>query len=357
MKKICFLIGNLNNSGGTERVTSLIANELCKKGYMVSILSLVNGAEPFFELNPEVKIYGIYSKHVSFKKNFINVIWKIRKFLKYNKVDTLIVVDSISCMFTVPALMGLKINHLCWEHFNFNVDLGVFFRRLGRRLAARHCNYVVTLTEKDKAFWEDNLTVINSKIVPIVNPSPYGVITHNPSLDLKVVLGMGRLTYQKGFDMLIDAWAEVCLSNFDWKLRIVGSGEDELKLKKQAKELGILERIDFVPVTNDVEKYYSTSSFYCLSSRFEGFGMVMIEAQAFGLPVVAFDCDAGPSDIIEHGKNGYLVEKDNPKLLAHYINLVIEKTDKQYDVMVSDSKCKNDKFILSNVINEWIKII
>lgn len=357
MKNICFLIGNLNNSGGTERVTSLIANELSKSGYNISILSLNYGSEPFFLLNSTIETHSLYQRKISFKRNLLGTIFKIRSFVKRKDIDTLVVVDSISCVFTVPALYGLKINHICWEHFNFNVDLGIVYRRIGRKLAARYCDSIVTLTKRDKELWEKNLKNIKATITPISNPTPYVNIEHIPKLEFKTILAMGRLTYQKGFDLLISAWSEVYQNNNDWILRIVGSGEDEIALKNKAEILKISESIDFVPVTNNVEQYYQTSSFYCLSSRFEGFGMVMVEAQSFGLPVIAFDCDAGPSDIVEHGNNGYLVQCNNINELAFYINKAINQTDAQYQGMILESNNRNQKFEVSNIIEEWIKII
>ena len=96
MKKICFLIGNLSHSGGTERVTSLIANRLPKQDYDVSILSLTDGTVPFFELNSYIQTYSLYPKKISFKKNIFGAIWKIRRFAQQHQIDTLVVVDSIS---------------------------------------------------------------------------------------------------------------------------------------------------------------------------------------------------------------------------------------------------------------------
>ena len=221
MKRVCFLIGNLNDSGGTERVTSIIANELSKQGYDVSILSLLGGNEPFFELEPVIHTYSLYPKKISFKKNFISAVWKIRQFVNQNKIETLVVVDSISCVFTVLALFGLKINHICWEHFNFKVDLGVSFRRIGRKIAARYCDVIVTLTERDKQYWLEG-TKHKSQITAIANPCPFSVQYYEKRANTKIVLAVGRLTYQKGFDLLLESWREVNKAKTDWKLKIVG---------------------------------------------------------------------------------------------------------------------------------------
>lgn len=358
MKNVCFLIGNLNDSGGTERVTSLIANKLCEDNrYNIFILSLWEGQKPFFSLNANIKTYSLYNIKPSFKKQLFPTIKKIRKFVKDNKIDILIDVDSILCVFTVPALMSLNINHICWEHFNFNANLGVKLRDIGRKLAARYCDYVVTLTKKDKELWEQHLSTINAKIVPIPNPSPYENIINAPSLDFKIVLAVGRLTSQKGFDLLIEAWSLVCQNRQDWILRIVGDGEDEAMLKNLAQELGVANFIEFLPSTRDIEQYYRSASLYCMSSRYEGLPMVLIEAQMYGLPIVSFDCDTGPSDVIENKKNGFLVKPESIEELAEKISMLINIDNDVYKEISNACKLRSEDFLIVKIINKWIDIL
>lgn len=357
MKRICFLIGNLNNAGGTERVTSIIANHLSKQDYNISILSMIGGTEPFFTLETNILTYSLYNESISFKSQFIGTVWKIRQFVKRNKIDTLIVVDSISCIFTIPALSGFKIKHICWEHFNFNNNNGAILRDIGRRWAARYCDYIVTLTEKDKILWEKGLKEIKSVIISIPNPTPYQDNEYSTSLDYKVILAVGRLTYVKGFDLLIAAWYKVCQSNNDWTLKIVGNGEEEENLKLYAEKLGISNRIEFVPATHNINKYYKTSSFYCLSSRFEGLPMVLLEAQAFGLPIIAFDCETGPSEVVENNKNGFLVDNKNIDMLSKQIISCTNLDKGSYKELSENSKVLSLRFSVSNVINSWNDIL
>lgn len=357
MKNICFLIGNLSNSGGTERVTSLIANALSAQGYAISILSLTDGRAPFFELQPAVQTYCLYSKKISFKKHFLSTTWKIRQFVRQHNIDTLVVVDSISCMFTVPALAGLNIKHICWEHFNFKNNNGVKFRDIGRKWAAKYCDYIVTLTRRDKVLWQQGLEHIDAHIVAIANPSPYTDITHTPSLKNKTVLSLGHLTDVKGFDRLLKAWAIVHKTHSDWTLRIVGDGEDEQALKNQAQMLGIDAHVDFVPATKDVEQYYKSSAFYCLSSRYEGLPMVLLEAQAFGLPIIAFDCDTGPSDLIEHDINGWLVDNGNIEALAQQLLESINLDKDSYIKMSQKAKLSSQRFSIDSITQSWLDIV
>ena len=350
-------MGNLSNPGGTERVTTLIANELAEKNPNISILSLTDGKNPFFYLNADVKTYSLYPMKISFKKNFIGAVLKIRRFVQQHQIDSLIVVDSISCIFTVPALYGLQVNHICWEHFNFNVNLKTKSRDIGRKWAAKYCDYIVTLTKRDKELWQQGLNDINAKIIPIANPTPYENVKHRPSLDFKNVLTLGRLTYQKGFDSLIEAWAQVCKTNEDWTLSIVGSGEDEEALKDQAKRLEVLSRINFVPANKDIEQYYKKSSFYCLSSRFEGLPMVLLEAQAFGLPIVAFDCDTGPAEVVEHRTTGLLVKAGDTNQLADSLLMMINITNSEYEMMSANTIENSQNFSIQSIIKTWLSII
>lgn len=357
MKKICFLIGSLNNSGGTERATTLIANELCKQGFNISILNLVYSSNSFFKLDDGIEVHSLYGKKVSFKKNLLGTIWKIRQFVKKHEVNTLIVVDSISCVFTVPALSRLEVNHICWEHFNFNNNNGTKLRDIGRKLASRYCNYIVTLTNSDKELWIKGLNVIRSEILPIANPTSYENIENTPSLYYKNVLSIGRLTHVKGFDLLIEAWSGVCESNKDWTLQIVGDGEEEVNLKQQAKTLSIEDRIEFIPANQDIDKYYKTSSFYCLSSRFEGLPMVLLEAQAFGLPIVAFDCNTGPSEIITHNSNGYICNVNDTKKLKEALIKMINSNQQDFENMCYSSKINSKNYTVDKVIEKWKNII
>ena len=360
MKKICFLIGNLNHSGGTERVTTLIANALAQKDFQVSILSLADGKQPFFELVPSIKTYSLYPEKISFKKNFLGAVWRIRQFVTQHQIDTLVVVDSISCIFTVPALIGLNIKHICWEHFNFNVNLGVKYRDIGRKWAAKCCDKIVVLTNRDKELWLEGIKEnnINSKLVTIPNPNPY----ENTNIDRystreKVIVAAGRLTEQKGFDLLIKAWAKISHHHDEWVLKIIGSGEDKESLELLAKNENVDSSVELIPATKNIKIFYKQASIFCLSSRYEGFGMVILEAQAFGLPVVSFECDCGPSDLIQHGKNGYLVPSEDIDALSKSLSKMMSLSKDDYIEYSYNAYLNANKFNVKNLLNLWLEIV
>lgn len=356
MRNICFLIGNLNNAGGTERVTTLVANNLVTMDkYKISILSLVDGKSPFFELNSKIAIHSLNDKKISFKSNFFSTIWKVRKFIKEYKIDTLIVVDTISCIFTVPALFGLKVKHICWEHFNFNNNNGIKLRDFSRKLAVKYCDHVITLTEKDKSIWIKRLKYINAEITAIANPCPFSIQNFMKKKNKKIVLAVGRLTHVKGFDRLLEAWIYVCQLMPEWRLKIVGDGEDREKLSNFIYDNDLTNSVELVGNTNNIKDYYEQAEILCLSSRFEGFPMVLLEAQAFGLPIVAFDCETGPAEILAD-TDSILVPQNNINLFAFsLINLM--KNDEKRKLINLKSKEKAKIYQPQSIIQHWTKLL
>ncbi|MBI0396527.1 MULTISPECIES: glycosyltransferase family 4 protein [Acinetobacter] len=358
MKNVCFLIGDLNHSGGTERVTTLIANSLIEYGYQVSILSLSNGDRPFFKLDSNILSQALFSDKVSMRKNFFEAVKKIRKFILDHKIESLIVVDSICCVFTVPACVGLKVKHICWEHFNQKVNLGSRFRDLGRWMAAKFCDEIITLTERDKFFWNERYHLkASNKVIAIPNPSPYSRQNIIPNMNSKTILAIGRLTHQKGFDLLIKAWSKVVVDLPEWKIKIVGIGEDESKLKQLVSFYGVTNSVFFEGQQKNLDIYYKNAAFFCLSSRYEGFGMVLIEALAYGLPILSYDCDCGPNEIIENDKNGFLVSSESVEGLASGIKKMAMMGTVEYMSKVQASFEKSDTFSVNNIIQKWLKVI
>ncbi len=354
MKNICFLIGNMNYSGGTERVTSLIANELTKNSFNITILSFFEGNQSFFELEADIKLYAIFPSNVSFKKNYFSTILKIRDFVKKNNIHSLILVDSNSYVFTLPALIGLKTKQVCWEHFNFKYNLGKPSRDIARKLAARYCDLVVTLTETDKNFWLNN-TKHNNQIISIPNPSPFSVKTSPVNTNNKTVIATGRLAHQKGFDLLLMAWIKVSRANPDWQLIIVGEGEERYELENFIVNNELSSSVTLTGNTNDVSKYYEKADIFCLSSRFEGFGMVLIEALSFGLPIVSFDCEVGPSEILSKTGSILVPPEDIEELSLSLIELMND--DIRRAEIRKDSLIKAKTYQIDKIIGDWIAIL
>jgi glycosyltransferase involved in cell wall biosynthesis len=193
-------------------------------------------------------------------------------------------------------------------------------RRYGRLDA------LAVLTEKDRG---DYRTWLDGR-APRLERIPNTVQTiddRRADLDAKVVLAAGRLTSQKGFDMLIRAWATVAEQRPDWHLRICGRGVHRDKLEGMVRDRGLEERVTLAPASEDLRSEMERASIYALSSRFEGFPLVLLEAMGMGMAPVAFDCPTGPADIVDDHRNGLLVPFKRVGRLAAALLEMIEDDD------------------------------
>jgi glycosyltransferase involved in cell wall biosynthesis len=183
---------------------------------------------------------------------------------------------------------------------------------------------LVTLTEADGRMYEEFLGPAAAHVrrarIPNTAHSLGGA---NADLGAKIVLAAGRLTPQKGFDMLIRAWAGVSPAHPDWKLRICGSGQHQERLKMQVTARGLTDSIE-MPGARDLSEEMANASIFVLSSRYEGFPLVLLEAMSKGMAVVSFDCPTGPAEVIDDHRNGLLVTARSVKGLAAAISELIE---------------------------------
>ncbi|MBS7124188.1 MAG: glycosyltransferase, partial [Coprobacillus sp.] len=171
----------------------------------------------------------------------------------------------------------------------------------------------------------------------------------------KRVIAVGRLDEQKGFDMLINAWSRIEEKVPDWKLDIFGEGPLRKQLQDQIKNLN-LKNIYLKGYSVDIEKEYINSSVFVLSSRYEGFVLALMEAQAKALPCVSFDCKEGPAELIDNGINGYLIEEGNEREFSEKLLelLLDEKLRKKFS---ENSRKDLDRFNIEKIIEKWNRLI
>ena len=311
---ICFLIYNISRPGGSERVTSIIADNLAKNGHKVSILSICGNNECYYSISNKVEIHSIFKnkESVNHKLLYLYLTKKVYDFYKKNKINISIDVFASLSLYTLPIKKQLKIKNITWEHFNFKTNSGL--NKIARKMACKYSDQIITLTKKDKEAYEKNIKNLKAKIDYIYNPTPFPDAIKS-GLDSKNIITVGRLTYQKGYDLLLDVWNIVEKSNKEWRLLIYGTGEDE-QLLKEKKETLQLKNVIFKGITKDIDECYRNASIFISTSRWEGLPMCMIEAQSFGLPIISFDYETGPSEIIDDNINGILVENGNIELMA-----------------------------------------
>ena len=358
MVNVCFLSGDMSRTGGTERVLSIIANELSKKDdkFNIHILSITNESNSsYFALNKNIKTERILqSKDVNFKKHYFQVIKGIRQYIKKNKIDILIDVEVIASLFSIPAALFTKTRLIAWEHFNFYEDNGSSLRVFSRKLISRFSDYIITLTEQDKMNYLNNLN-IKGKIDFIYNPIENGDST-NCDIKAKQLISVGRLTYQKGFDMLCEVAKEVLKDNPEWKWIILGDGEDKEKLESKIKEYNLQGKLILKGKVSNVEDYYKNSSLYVMTSRFEGLPMTLLEAKSYKLPIVSFNCLTGPSEIVRNNINGFLIETGNVAAMVNKIGILLSDINKREDFS-NKSNLDIEKFKLKPIVDKWENIL
>lgn len=361
MKKICFSIECINYCGGTQRVTTQLANALSSR-YDISILSYeMVGNEIFFDIEKKVKVNYLFQYQVdeNLKKYYFKIVYKLRKYLIKNKIDILIVVDVNQLLFVKLAIIGLDIKVIAWEQFNSKTALSSRTASIARRLAAKKCDAIVTLTKKDCENYIKEFTP-NANVQCIYNPLTPALLTKKKSNVKKTntILSIGRLQYQKGYDMLLEV-ADILFNEYsiaDWKWVIVGEGPDREWIERKIEKANLKNKIILEGSRSDVSTYLNNAQLFVLTSRYEGFGLVIVEAQYFDLPVISFDCDMGPSELILDNKNGYLVPCFDKRKMADCIYRLItnESTLREFSEKATENL---HEFEFKSILEQWEELI
>ena len=212
------------------------------------------------------------------------------------------------------------------EHLNFRAHRPGLARQIERHYRA--LDALVVLTEADREDYGEVLAGSDTRIARITNALPH--IPGEPEPERrKIVLGAGRLTWQKGFDLLIDAYVPIARRHPDWQLRIYGDGNRRKRLRRRILRHGVYNNVFLMGATQRLGEFMSSASLFALSSRYEGFGMVIVEAMSKGLPVVSFDCPRGPAEIIEPGRDGILVPAEDVPSMTRALLELIEDHDER----------------------------
>ena len=190
------------------------------------------------------------------------------------------------------------------------------------------------------------------KLVRIYNPIENTQEKIKYDVESKIIISAGRLTEQKGFDILIDVAYRVFDKHRDWKWIICGEGEDREKLIEKIKKSKLENNVILEGNVANITDYYRKAAMFVLTSRYEGFGLVLTEAKKAGMPCISFRCPCGPAEIIEDGVNGYLIDCFDVDSMAEKINELIEN-DKKRKEFSNKALVGTEKFSLENVIEQW----
>jgi len=369
--KIVYCTPAIYSAGGTERVISVKANYFAEYlGYEVTII-VTEGHERacFFPLSPKVNVINL---NLGFEElwnvSFIKKIWLyLKKQYKYKKLlkkelsrlhpDITISVlrreiNFINSIHDGSRKIGeLHVNRSNYRNFavwNSNPIKELFARLWMNNLIGhlKQLDKMVVLTESAKSDWPELYNVV---LIP--DPLPFS-IKQVSSLSAKRIISIGRYAYEKGNDLLLRAWAIVQNSCDDWILDVYGMGERE-PYRQLMSELGIDDsRCHLYGSLEDVKEQYLSSSVFALPSRFEGFGLVIIEAMSCGLPVVSFNCENGPRNIITDGQDGFLVTPFDVEEYADKLLRLIHDEDCRQQMGISAYQASR-RYAIENIAAQW----
>jgi glycosyltransferase involved in cell wall biosynthesis len=353
-----------------ERVLANKANYLAEHGYEVIIITTdQKNREPFFALSPRIKCYDLnvnYSENNG--KGIVNKVlhypFKQRKHKKtltqlLNRLQADIVIsmfgNDVSFISKIKdgSKKVLEVHFSRFKRLQYGRKglwkrVDAFRNKADLRLVNTFDRFVV-LTHEDQAYWGD---LANMAVIPNArsfNPAEKAL------LDDKKVIAIGRYDYQKGFEYLIEAWKFVHNKHPEWELDIIGEGEFRKQLQCRIDEDNLSSNIHLKSPTSHIEEVYLKSSILAMSSRYEGLPMVLLEGQAFGLPIVSFECKCGPKDIITNGEDGFLVQEGNVWELANKIIQLIEDETLRKK-MGRMAKVNSERFSEPIVMSKWVEL-
>lgn len=357
MKNICFIIDNLAHCGGTERVGTLIANELSKKGYGVYFVNYCASGIPFFSLESSIKVFNLLSGYWEKKtrnrwRKYASL--KLKWYLRKYQIDVVIDIDTLFAVWTYSAIKDTSIKWISWDHFNYDFSTATPIRKKALELVRKYADALVLLTQDDLQMYRAKSGIDPRKLKQIYNPISFQMPSHIDHPAHKV-MAMGRIGFQKGFDLLLKSWLKVEKQNSDWTLEIVCGQGDYQALQQEAEAMG-LKSVQCVGASNDVQAKMKEAGIFALSSRFEGFPLAILEAAAMSLPIVAYNCPTGPKEILINQQNGLLVENGDIDAFADAL-LDIMNDDEQRSRLSISAYETSQRFQIDKIIPIWIDLI
>lgn len=365
---IVYVVRQVDSAGGRERVLTHKANYLARVyGHRVTIVTMFQQRDgAFFPLDPAVQVRHLrLKKPEAFGRNPL----AFRRYVRAELTDCL---RDLAPDITISMWWGLEFKLLpgipfggrkiAEQHFSqFMRDrlltrgrrslyfrLRVLLSRLIENRSLRKYDAYVVLTHEDRAAWQHHhLEVI---------PNPLTLVTDRSSdCSHPVVLAVGRLDEQKGFDRLLRIWSTIEARYPEWRLVIRGDGEDREALNGLIRTLG-LTRAAVLPATSQIQEEMLQASILAFTSRYEGFGLVLTEAMQCGLPIVSYDTKCGPRDIIEDGRTGFLVREDDEPAFAGRLAALMESRERRLAMGAAGKQASAERFGDATVMQQWQRL-
>lgn len=343
--KISFFAYNIYGIGGTVRTVVNTANYLASQGHEVEIISVMKTSQiPRFTIDSKVKLTPLINLKAKLdagkiKTTLASVLKKIPSVLIDKNEDLYKNFSAYSDIVVYKKIKGLNTDILITTFPSLNVLSARFASTRILKIGQEHAQLSAhnnTIVKKIKKYYKqlDVLTILTEKekidyqlligetLAMKIIPNAVPETPLKSDYSNKVIISAGRFVYEKGFEILIRAYAPLANKYPEWKLKIFGSGVDYEIMREEINRLEVYNNVFLYPLSTNIMKEFSEVSMFASSSRFESFGMAVIEAMAVGLPVVSFD-SYGPSQIIDDQKDGFVVTMEDESLLRERIERLI----------------------------------
>lgn len=366
--RVAYILPSLKKTGGAERIITEKSNYLAKKfGYDIYIITLFQDSNtpnsyPLSELVHQINLNIPYYTQYNYK-------YPKRLFIKYrlfksmqkkltqtiNSIDPDILIGvsyshaDLVCAIPCRAKKIIECHEprdlVASSYFNGSFISKFRIKHYYFHVIEKNADLVVTLTNKDKLQWH------KAKCVEVIPNFSSMHITHYSTCQMKRVIAVGRLSEEKGFERLIDIWKAVIAKHPDWKLDIFGEGELKNRLINHIK-IKQVNNISLCGTTSNISKEYSTSSICVVTSYFEGFSLVILEAMKHGVPCVAFDCPFGPANIIKDGSCGFLIENGNSPMFTNKLSFLMENEDVRHKFS-KECLVQAERYNIDIIMRQW----
>lgn len=366
--KIIYNIAHIANRGGKERVLVNKANYMAEVwGFEIIIVTTDQKGEPMaYSLSDKVRHIDLGICYEDYRRKGViqnrmsqaKCIRQHKKGLKgvlYKERPDIVVSMFGREMTWLPGILDGSRKVLEY-HFYKDVLKSdarkqplLWWKYWVKIRSVRKYDKFIVLTEEDKKLWgsRQNMAII---------PNSLTFYPENRALlQNKRILMVGRLSPEKGFDRMINIWREMAKCFPAWKLSIIGDGNEKDRLLQQIERLGLEHSVEVLPSTPDIILEYLKSSVFVLTSRYEGFSMVLVEAMACGVPVVAYACKCGPKEIIHDGEDGFLVEEGNADKFIEKLSLLLKNTELRTS-FGKKARQNITRFSQDRVMQQWKKL-